>query len=166
MVLRPSRRSSSRTRRSSSWTQLAARRHLSTQTTRFSRMSSSQLRVRHSRTSATLPWELRRGTESLQRGVIGLEQVEPRHSCSTHSRCRRAAHTNGESLQRYTERRGSGTRSRTGRFVLAGSGGDASEYAHSLYSTTEGAHRAGSRLRTIARRSVIGRLGKIEAIED
>ena len=58
------------------------------------------LRMRHSRTSATLPWELRRVTGSLQHGVIGLEQVEPRHSCSIHSRCRRVPHTNGESWQR------------------------------------------------------------------
>ena len=65
-----------------------------------------------------------------------------------------------------TERHGSGTRSGTGRFVLAGPGSDAPEYAHSFHSTTEGAHRAGSRLRTIARRSVIGRPGKIEAIEE
>jgi hypothetical protein len=47
------------------------------------------------------------------------------------------------------ERQGSGTRSGTGRFVPAGSGSDAPEYAHSLHSTVEGAHRAGSRLRTI-----------------
>jgi hypothetical protein len=49
---------------------------------------------------AILPWALRRVTGSLQHGVIGLEQVEPRHSCSIHSRCRRMPHTNGESLQR------------------------------------------------------------------
>jgi enoyl-CoA hydratase/carnithine racemase len=54
----------------------------------------------HSRTSATLPWESPRGTESLRRGVIGLGQVERRHSCSTHGRCRHATHTNGEWLQR------------------------------------------------------------------
>src|SRR5580693_3542319 len=65
-----------------------------------------------------------------------------------------------------TERQGSGTRSGTGRFVPEGSGSDASEYAHSLHSTAEGAHRAGSRLRTIPRRSVLGRLGKIKAIEE
>src|SRR6202040_3200074 len=65
-----------------------------------------------------------------------------------------------------TERQGSGTRSGTRRFVPAGSGSDAPEYAHSLHSTVEGADRAGSRLRTIARRSVIGRPGKIEAIEE
>jgi enoyl-CoA hydratase/carnithine racemase len=49
---------------------------------------------------------------------------------------------------------------------LLGSGSDAPEYAHSLHSTVEGAHRAGSRLRTIPRRSVIGRPGKIKAIEE
>src|SRR5271169_5938033 len=65
-----------------------------------------------------------------------------------------------------TERQGSGTRSGTGRFVPAGSGSDAPEYAHSLHSTVEGAHRAGSRLRTIPRRSVIRRPGKIKAIEE
>jgi hypothetical protein len=65
-----------------------------------------------------------------------------------------------------TERQGSGTRSGTGRFVPTGSGSDAPEYAHSLHSTVEGAHRAGSRLRTITRRSVIGRPGKIKAIEE
>jgi enoyl-CoA hydratase/carnithine racemase len=53
-----------------------------------------------SRTSATLPWELRRVTGFLQHGVIGLEQVEPRRSRSIHSRCRRAPHTSGESLRR------------------------------------------------------------------
>lgn len=41
-------------------------------------MPSWRLKVRHSRTSAIFPWELRRGTGSLQHGVIGLEQVEPR----------------------------------------------------------------------------------------
>src|SRR5260370_4206034 len=65
-----------------------------------------------------------------------------------------------------TDRHGSGTCSGTGRFVPAGSGSDAPEYAHSLHSTVEGAHRAGSWLRIIARRGVIGRLGKIEAIEE
>src|SRR4029077_972436 len=59
---------------------------------------------------------------------------------------------------------GSGTRSRTGRFVLAGSGSDAPDYPHSLHSTTEGANRAGSRLRIITRRRVIGRPSKIEAM--
>ena len=73
---------------------------ISTRITPSSRMSSWQLKVRHSRTSATLPWELRRVTGSLQHGVIGLEQVEPRHSCSIHSRCRRAPPTNGESWHR------------------------------------------------------------------
>src|SRR5262249_5667765 len=65
-----------------------------------------------------------------------------------------------------TEWQRSGTRSGTGRFVPAGSGSDAPEYAHSLHSTVEGAHRAGSRLRTIPRRSVIGRSGKIKTIEE
>ena len=64
-----------------------------------------------------------------------------------------------------TERQSSGARSRTGRFVPAGSGSDAPEYAHSLHPTVEGAHRPRSWLRTIPRRSVIGRLGKIKAIE-
>src|ERR1700731_2096363 len=72
----------------------------------------------------------------------------------------------GSRCRGSTERQGSGTRSGTGRFVLAGPGSDAPEYAHSFHSTTEGAHRAGSRLRTIARRSVVGRSGKIEAIEE
>src|SRR6266550_6310932 len=65
-----------------------------------------------------------------------------------------------------TERQGSGTRSGTGRFVPAGSGSNPPEHAHSLHSTTQGAHRSGSRLRTLARRSVIGRPGKIKAIEE
>src|SRR6266436_2970423 len=65
-----------------------------------------------------------------------------------------------------TERQGSGTRSGPGRFVLAGSGSNPPEHAHSLHSTTQGAHRSGSRLRTIPRRSVIGRPGKIKAIEE
>ena len=72
----------------------------------------------------------------------------------------------GSCCRGSTERQGSGTRSGTSRSVLAGSGSDAPDYPHSLYSTTEGAHNAGSRLRTIARRSVIGRPGKIEAIEE
>src|SRR6202035_2210878 len=71
----------------------------------------------------------------------------------------------GSGCRGSTEREGSGTRSRTGRFVLAGSGSDAPEYAHSLHSTIEGARRAGSRLRIIARRSVIGRPGKIETMK-
>src|ERR1700722_15815038 len=50
--------------------------------------------------SATLPWELRRVTGFLRHGVIGLDQVEPRRSCSIRSRCRRVPHTNGGSLQR------------------------------------------------------------------
>ena len=41
-----------------------------------------------------------RVTVSLQHGVIELEQVEPRHSCSIHSRCQRVPRTNGESLRR------------------------------------------------------------------
>src|SRR6476619_5060580 len=65
-----------------------------------------------------------------------------------------------------TERQGSGTRSGTGRFVPAGSGSNPSEHAHSLHSTTQGAHRSGSRLRPLARRSVIGRPGKIKTIEE
>ena len=65
-----------------------------------------------------------------------------------------------------TERQGSGPRSGTGRSVPAGSGSDAPEYAHSLHSTLEGAYRAGGRLRSIPRRSVIGRPGKIKAIEE
>src|SRR6266550_3104683 len=72
----------------------------------------------------------------------------------------------GSRCRGSTERQGSGTCSGTGRFVPAGSGSDAPEYAHSLHSTVEGTHRAGSRLRTIPRRSVIGRLGKIKAIEE
>src|ERR1700751_3178585 len=71
----------------------------------------------------------------------------------------------GSRCRGRTERQGGGARSGTGRFVLAGSGSDAPEYAHSLHSTTEGAHRAGSRLRTIARRSVISRRGKIEEMK-
>src|SRR5271154_6122362 len=71
----------------------------------------------------------------------------------------------GSRCRGRTERQGGGARSGTGRFVLAGSGSDAPEYAHSLHSTTEGAHRAGSRLRTIARRSVISRSGKIEEMK-
>jgi len=63
------------------------------------------------------------------------------------------------------ERQGSGTSSGTGQFVLAGSGSDPPEYAHSLHSTVEGTHRAGNRLRAIPRRSVIDRPGKIKAIE-
>src|SRR5260370_13790404 len=65
-----------------------------------------------------------------------------------------------------TERQGSGTRSGTGRFVPAGSGSNPPEHAHSLHSTTQGAHRSGSRLRTTPRRSVIGRPRKIKAIEE
>ncbi len=63
------------------------------------------------------------------------------------------------------ERQGGGARSGTGRFVPAGSGSDAPEYAHSLHSTVEGTHRPRSWLRTIPRRSVVGRPGKIKAIE-
>ena len=76
------------------------RAHIPSRTTRSSPASSWRPKVRHSRTSATLPWELRRVTGFLRHGVIGLDQVEPRRSCSIHSRCRRVPHTNGESLQR------------------------------------------------------------------
>ena len=65
-----------------------------------------------------------------------------------------------------TERQSGGARSGTGRFVLAGSGSNAPEYPHSLHSTAEGARRPGSRLRTIARRRVIGRPSKIQALEE
>ena len=78
----------------------------------------------------------------------------------------RTAYEWGVVAEVVPERQGSGTRSGTGRFVPAGSGSDAPEYAHSLHSTVEGAHRAGSWLRTIARRSVIGRPGKIKAIKE
>src|SRR5580692_3836425 len=61
---------------------------------------------------------------------------------------------------------GNSTRSGTGRFVPEGSGSDAPDYAHSLHSAVERAHRAGSRLWTIPRRSIIGRPGKIKAIEE
>src|ERR1700726_4060531 len=63
------------------------------------------------------------------------------------------------------ERQGSGARSGTGRFIPAGSGSDAPEYAHSLHSTVEGTYRPRSWLRTVPRRSVVGRPGKIKAIE-
>src|SRR5277367_2563274 len=72
----------------------------------------------------------------------------------------------GSRCRGRTERQGGGARSGTGRFVPAGSGSDAPEYAHSLHSTLEGAHRAGSRLRTIPRSRIIGRPGKIKAIEE
>jgi hypothetical protein len=72
----------------------------------------------------------------------------------------------GSGCRGSIERESSGTLSRTGRFVLAGSGSDASDYPHSLHSTTEGANRAGSRLRIVARRRVIGRPSKIEALEE
>src|ERR1700752_3560898 len=70
----------------------------------------------------------------------------------------------GSRCRGRTERQGGGARSGTGRFVPAGSGSDAPEYAHSLHSTVEGAHRPRSWLRTVPRRSVIGRPGKIEAL--
>jgi hypothetical protein len=73
---------------------------ISIRTTRSSLMSSWRRKARHSRTSVTLPSELRRATGSLQHGVIGLDQVEPRRSCSIHSRCRHVPHTNGESWRR------------------------------------------------------------------
>src|SRR6202030_3154683 len=72
----------------------------------------------------------------------------------------------GSRCRGRTERQGGGARSGTGRFVPAGSGSDAPEYAHSLHSTVERAHRAGSRIWTISRRSVIGRPGKVKEIEE
>src|SRR5271165_7008761 len=72
----------------------------------------------------------------------------------------------GSRCRGRTERQGIGTRSGTGRFVLAGSRSNAAQHAHSLHSTVKGAHRAGSRLWTIPRRSVVGRPGKIKAIEN
>src|SRR5580704_7962935 len=71
----------------------------------------------------------------------------------------------GSRCRGRTERQGGGARAGTGRFVPAGSGSDAPEYAHSLHSTVEGTHRPRSWLRTIPRRSVVGRPGKIKAIE-
>src|SRR5580700_309395 len=71
----------------------------------------------------------------------------------------------GSRCRGRTERQGGGARSGTGRFVPAGSGSDAPEYAHSLHSTVEGTHRSRSWLRIVPRRSVVGRPGKIKAIE-
>src|SRR6476620_8643927 len=65
-----------------------------------------------------------------------------------------------------TEWQGSGTRSRTGRFVPAGTGSNPPEHAHSLHSTTQGAHRSGSRLWTIPRGSVVGRPRKVKASKE
>ncbi len=56
--------------------------------------------VRPSTMFRTSPEALCRAMEFLPRGVIALEQDERRHPCSTHSRRRRAMHTNGESLAR------------------------------------------------------------------
>ena len=53
-----------------------------------------------SRTSVILLSALHRVTGFLQPGAIEPDQVEPRRSCSIHSRCRRGPHTNGESWQR------------------------------------------------------------------
>src|ERR1700754_3374975 len=64
------------------------------------------------------------------------------------------------------ERQGNSARSGIGLSVPEGSRRDAPEHAHSFHSTVERAHRAGSRVRTIPRRSIIRRLGKIEAIEE
>src|SRR4029079_15965337 len=50
------------------------------------------------------------------------------------------------------------------RAVLEGSGSDASRHAYPLHSTIEGAHCARSWLWTVARRSIVGRPGKIKAI--
>src|SRR4029077_18007962 len=63
-------------------------------------------------------------------------------------------------------RQGAWSGAGTGRAVLEGSGSDASRHAYPLHSTIEGAHCARSWLWTIARRSIVGRPGKIKAIEE
>jgi pyruvate/2-oxoglutarate dehydrogenase complex dihydrolipoamide dehydrogenase (E3) component len=113
------------------------------------------------------------GTHAAIPGIPGLEAARPLTHIEAleldylppHLIVLGSGYVGLEMAQAY-RRQGSGTRSGTGRFVPAGSGSDAPEYAHSLHSTVEGAHRAGSRLRTIPRRSVIGRPGKIKAIEE
>src|SRR6476660_8293102 len=52
------------------------------------------------------------------------------------------------------------------RHALEGSGSDASRHAYPLHSTIEGAHCARSWLWTVARRIIVGRPGKIKAIEE
>src|SRR6476619_6216692 len=64
------------------------------------------------------------------------------------------------------ERQGAQSGAGTGRAVLKGSGSDASRHAYPLHSTIEGAHCARSWLWTVARRSIVGRSGKIKAIEE
>src|SRR6476469_3437005 len=64
------------------------------------------------------------------------------------------------------ERQGAQSGAGTGRAVLEGSGSDASRHAYPLHSTIEGAHCARSWLWTVARRSLVGRPGKIKAVEE
>src|SRR6478736_6010990 len=64
------------------------------------------------------------------------------------------------------ERQGAQSGAGTGRAVLEGSGSDASRHAYPLHSTIEGAHCARSWLWTVARRSIVGRPGKIKAVEE
>ena len=113
---------------------------ISTRTTRSSLASSWRLKAPHSRTLATLPWrspgdgiydlELSGWTRS-SRGVPAQSTAAAgAYRIRMGSRCR------GRS-----ERQGGGAPSGTGRFVPAGSGSDAPEYAYSLHSTVEGAQR-------------------------
>src|SRR6476620_11843741 len=64
------------------------------------------------------------------------------------------------------ERQGAQSGAGTGRAVLEDSGSDASRHAYPLHSTLEAAHCARSWLWTVARRSIVGRPGKIKAIEE
>ena len=142
------------------------RAHIHSDYTRSSLTSLWQPRVRHSRMSATLLWDVPPGdgvftTWSYRAGPGSSRGIPAQSTAAVGARRIRM----GSGCRGSAERKGSGPRSRTGRSILAGSGSDAPEYAHSLHSTTERAHRAGRRLRTIARRRVIGRLGKIETMK-
>ena len=53
-----------------------------------------------------------------------------------------------------------------GRAVPEGSGGDPPQHPHPLHSTVEGAHRARSWLRIVARRSIVGRPRQINASQE
>src|SRR5262252_7715170 len=69
----------------------------------------------------------------------------------------------GSGCRGCAEREGAQSGAGTGRAVCEGAGSDAPQHARALHSTAEGAHRAGSWVRTVARRSVGGRPREINA---
>jgi hypothetical protein len=72
----------------------------------------------------------------------------------------------GSGSRSCAEREGAHPGAGIGRAVPEGSGGDSPQHTHSLHSTVEGANRARSWLRIVARRSIVGRPRQIYASQE